>query len=442
MPELPDQPSIEATERPTVAPASRSFLSRIGIRFTFIYLLFYCYFGLSIIPFVGDWLASPVELVWRLICPWAAVHVFHLSGAVTQYHPTGSGDTTLDYIRVFCYAVLAALGAVIWSILDRKERRSQILYPWIRLIVRFYLASILLFYGFSKVLPLQFPAPDFTRLSETFGEASPMGLLWAFMGASPPYEIFSGLAEVIPGLLLLFRRTTTVGALIAAAVITNIVALNFCFDVPVKLFSSHLLLMALFLLIADTVPLWRFFILRRFAHLQSICIPRLEHRALRTTAIVLQILVIGSILYSATSPNYARYKKERSAANHAVLSGVWELDGDLNSATRHDSFADSERTWWRLYIPPSGRLGVRTGGGKLLRFVSDSDEKGHALHLKGWRNEHSAELSYLRRDLEHLILTGTIDRGHVDLRYHLLDPGQFLLTTRGFHWISEDPYNL
>ncbi len=164
---------------------------------------------------------------------------------------------------------------------------------------------------------------------------------------------------------------------------------------------------------------------------------------MRTTAIGLQILVIGGILYGAISPNYAYYKKNgATATQNSVLNGAWELDASANSASLQDSSADSEDEWRRLYLPPAGGLGVRTAGGKLLRFVSNADEKAHALHLKGWRNDHSAELSYLQRDKEHLVLTGTIDRKHVDLRYHRVNPGQFLLTTRGFHWISEDPYNL
>jgi hypothetical protein len=71
------------------------------------------------------------------------------------------------------------------------------------------------------------------------------------MAASTAYTFFCGLTEVTAGTLLLFRRTLTVGALVAVAALVNIVLLNFCYDVPVKLYSSHLLMMALFLLIAD-----------------------------------------------------------------------------------------------------------------------------------------------------------------------------------------------
>ena len=101
------------------------------------------------------------------------------------------------------------------------------------------------------MFPTQFIFPTFGRLVEPLGEFSPMGLLWNFMGYSTPYIIFSGLAEVTGATLLLFRRTATLGAMASAAVLLNIVMLNFCYDVPVKLYSLNLLLMAIFLMAPD-----------------------------------------------------------------------------------------------------------------------------------------------------------------------------------------------
>src|SRR5437899_11151387 len=98
---------------------------------------------------------------------------------------------------------------------------------------------------------MQFPPPALDRLVQPFGDASPMGLAWTFVGASPAYEIFTGTGELLGGLLLTMQRTTLLGALVAAGVMAHVVALNFCYDVPVKLFSSHLLALALWLMIPD-----------------------------------------------------------------------------------------------------------------------------------------------------------------------------------------------
>jgi hypothetical protein len=270
-----------------------------------------------------------------------------------------------------------------------------------------------------------------------------MGLLWAFMGASPAYEKFGGWAELVPGLLLLFRRTSTAGALIAVAVMGNVVALNFCYDVPVKLFSSHLLLMALFLLIPDVAPMWRFLLLRQVSKLEGVWIPRFERRGLRVAAVVLQILVIGGALYNAVSGPLEAYRTiQRTAGQMPGMSGVWDLDTITASASGQIPSHGGESEWRRLMVPPFGRVGVRTASAKLLRFVSTQDDKKRVLRLKGWRNDHFAELFYQRTDNDHLLLIGTIDRRPVELRFHRFNAEQFLLTTRGFHWVSEDPYNL
>ena len=78
-----------------------------------------------------------------------------------------------------------------------------------------------------------------------------MRLLWHFMGTSPAYTVFTGLVEVVGGLLLFSRRTTTLGALILAAAFANVTLLNFGYDVGVQLNTTIYALMAMALLAPD-----------------------------------------------------------------------------------------------------------------------------------------------------------------------------------------------
>ncbi len=119
--------------------------------------------------------------------------------------------------------------------------------------MRYTLAFTLFGYGFAKDLP--HPPIPLTRLRKASGNVrrffSLAGRPLVVHGrASTAYIIFAGTAEVLPGLLLLFRRTTTLGGLAAFAVLLNVVALNFCYDVPVKLYSTNLVLMSLYRLVA------------------------------------------------------------------------------------------------------------------------------------------------------------------------------------------------
>jgi uncharacterized membrane protein YphA (DoxX/SURF4 family) len=415
----------------------RHLPAALASRFICIYLfltsfVILCGVFLAVIPPVGDFFDRIIHSAYNNAGTWTAVHMFHLSGAVTLPHPTGSGDTTLGYIHEFLMLALAAVMVLPWSLIGPLHRRECSVYPWVKLSVRLMLAYFLLVYGFMKVYPNQFESPDLGRLMETYGESSPMGLMWAFMGASTPYQIFCGSCEAAAGLLLLFRRTTTVGALLGAAVMLHIAVLNFCFDVPVKLFSCQLFLMCLFLLWDDLNPLFHFLVLRRSARLEEIVMPKLESKWLRYARTGLQILVPLWFLWQ-TLPD------ERTGYNSSLvpnpklqpLRGIWEADaGSANSVV-----------WKKIVLDRGRRIAVWTGEGQLLRFIMAIDAAKHSLKLKGWRNDHTCELSYQLSGAEHLILKGKIDQQPVELRFHKVPIPTFLLTTRGFHWISEDPYN-
>lgn len=102
----------------------------------------------------------------------------------------------------------------------------------------------MLAYGFSKVYKTQFPAPNLAQLLEPLGKFSPMALAWTYMGHSEGFNLFTGLIKVLCGLLLIPRRTQTIGSILTMMVMFQIVLLNLFYDIPVKQFSIHLFLMA------------------------------------------------------------------------------------------------------------------------------------------------------------------------------------------------------
>ncbi len=134
----------------------------------------------------------------------------------------------------FVLALLLALSAtVIWSALARRTEYERFA-GWCRIALRYYLGVIMLVYGGAKVIPSQFPPIAVEQISEPLGNLSPQALLWAYMGYSRIYTIFTGVGEALGALLLFFRRTTTLGAAILVAVLSNVVLINFAYDVPVK----------------------------------------------------------------------------------------------------------------------------------------------------------------------------------------------------------------
>src|SRR5262249_12503991 len=131
---------------------------------------------------------------WHEIVKWTGQNVLRLEQPIT-IRPNGSGDTTWNYVQVFCFAAIAAAAALVWSLVDWRSTDYSRVREGLRVYVRFYLACQMILYGTMKVIPAQFPPPALDRLVQPFGDASPMGLAWTFVGASPAYEIFSGAGE-------------------------------------------------------------------------------------------------------------------------------------------------------------------------------------------------------------------------------------------------------
>ena len=167
---------------------------------------------------------------------------------------------------------LAIVGTLVWSLATRRRSHPSV-QKWFTVVLRFAVGATMFTYGFAKVFPLQMPPPSLQRLLEPYGNFSPMGVLWYSVGASPAYEMFVGSAEVAGGLLLMIPPLATLGALITLADVVEVFTLNMTYDVPVKLFSFHLILMSLFLLAPDARRLLNALVLDRPADRSTVPTP-------------------------------------------------------------------------------------------------------------------------------------------------------------------------
>ncbi|MGH7619479.1 MAG: DoxX family protein, partial [Gemmatimonadaceae bacterium] len=168
-----------------------------------------------------------------------------------------------NWLDAFTLVLVAGVGTTLWSLVARKREHHVRLFAWFRLILRFALGTTFLAYGWSKVVPLQMPPGQLTKLVEPFGNFSPMGVLWWSIGASPPYEMFVGLAEVTAGMLLFVPATAQLGAMMGLMDAIAIFTLNMTYDVPVKLFAFHLILMSIALAAPNARRVFELFVLHR-----------------------------------------------------------------------------------------------------------------------------------------------------------------------------------
>lgn len=407
--------------------------TRTAFRFAFVYLVLYNLpFPLNIFPYV-DKAGSFYDSLWTWLVPRLARAAFNKEVSTVV---NGSGDRTYDFLLVACLLVIALIITIIWTVVDRKRPAYQTLYRWLNLYVRFALGTTMIGYGAFKVISSQFPPPTLDRLMQSYGDSSPMGLLWTFMGASETYTMFAGFAEMISGILLFSRRTSTLGALMSIGVLSNVVALNFSYDVPVKLYSSHLLAEAIFLVLPDARRLANFLILNRpveCVRVEPLFRRRGWHRGALVFASLFVIAVVGLSLYQS-------YDQRRSFIGaRSPLYGVWEVEEfSLGQATP----AAAAQHWQRMIFDSPGRVVVQTAADLRERFGLQLDQEKRTLTLRkredpGW----STVLTYNQVSAGVVTLAGALNGAEMTARLRRSEERKFLLTDRGFHWINEFPFN-
>jgi hypothetical protein len=406
---------------------------RTGFRFAFVYLLLYNLpFPLTAIPYV-DKAAEWYNSLWSWIVPRVARAAFNKEVATVF---NGSGDRTFDYLLVACLLLIALVITVIWTVLDRKRLGYPTLYRWLNLYVRFSLGTTMIGYGAFKVISSQFVAPSLERLMQSYGDSSPMGLLWTFMGASEPYTMFVGFAEMIAGILLFPRKTSTLGALMSVGVLSNVVALNFSYDVPVKLYSMHLLAMAIFLLLPDARRLANFFILNRPAECvreQPLFRRTVWHRGALVLASLFVITVVGMSLYQSYD------QRQFLMSRRSPLYGIWEVEEfSLGQSTP----AASNQRWQRIIFDIPNRITVQTPADPHQRFSLQLDQDKRTLTLRKRDDPNwNTVLTYEQVSPEVMTLAGALNGSALTARLRRSEERKFLLTDRGFHWINEAPFN-
>jgi hypothetical protein len=438
----PDPP-VGLQRRTEPAPRWRG-ATRVAFRFTFSYFTLYIVFtqmiaGLLYLP-VGRLPQFGEIPPMPMLIEWTAKHLFGVTRPLVILG-SGSGDKTYDWVQAFCLLVIALVATAIWSALDRRRPNYATMHKWFRLFVRFALGSTMISYGIAKAIPLQMPTLFLSRLIEPYGNFSPMGVLWYSIGAAPYYERFVGCAELLGGLLVFLPRTSLLGALICLADATEIFALNMTYDVPVKLFAFHLILLSLVLIAPDAIRLANLFLLNRNPGASTQQALAKSVRGNRM-AVAAQVVFGAYLLGMNVRASVQSRRAFGEAAPRSALFGIWNVDEmSIDGQTRAPLLTDHER-WRRVVFQRTTGMTLQQMDETLVPYGAVIDTITRSIAVtKGGDKAWKAAFSFQRPSKEQLLLDGDMDGHKIHMRLQLFDYTRYLVVNRGFNWIQEYPFN-
>ncbi|MFM7520818.1 MAG: hypothetical protein ACKO9B_10160 [Planctomycetota bacterium] len=151
--------------------------------FRFVFVWFLCEFHSALVQLAPlfEPLAIALDRAKRPFYVWIARTV---CGIRIESFSESSGDTTYDWVRVATNLAIAAVGSAAWTLFDRRSRSQPRLADGLRTAIRFTVALAMFTYGLAKLFAVQFPPLEIPTLLRTYGDSSPMGLLWVFMSAT------------------------------------------------------------------------------------------------------------------------------------------------------------------------------------------------------------------------------------------------------------------
>jgi hypothetical protein len=376
------------------------------------------------------------QQAWLGSVNWVGTNILSISYEITIL-PNGSGDTTYNYVLIFIFMMMAIIGTGIWTLFDYKRTHYEKLWYWFVIVLRYYLGTVLLTYGFIKIIQTQFPAPSLETLLQPYGESTSMKLLWTFMGYSKAYNVFVGLAEAGAGMLLLFKRTRLMGALMSIAVMSNVVVLNFCYNIPVKLLSTHLLVISVILLLPDIKRLVAFFVLNK--PIASVPLQPVYQSA-RGKAIytILKTIIVGGFLVFNILQVVGMQQQLAEFSKRSALYGIYDVQEFILNGDTLPALTTDTRRWKRMYIHHPGTISIQYMDGGSIYWSCQVDSLHHTMNLASMGSTVTTAYNY-QINHDTLIMTGGDPR--TTITFLIKRPESLPLLNSKFNWINEYPDN-
>ena len=436
--------------------------TRIVFRFVFAYvLLFYLSFSAFFAPFSVPF-ALLSRAFWSVIVPWISAAILDVPVPAM----VSDGDGLAQWIMFGGSFVLAIVATIVWSVLDRRHQYEQ-LHAWLRVIARYLLGVAMVTYGLAKIAHLQMLPPHLAKLVQPLGESSPTSLLWIFMGSSSAYSVFTGVVELLGGVLLFNRRTATLGALISFAGMCQVVALNLAYDVSVKIWSMNLAALAVVLLIPEMRRLMNVLVLNRpteSVEFRPLFSTRRRNQVAFRIGMVCLVLTLGFRTFGLMNGRGSAY-----ARTPTPLWGIHEVESfAVDGVERAPLITDAKR-WRTVVIERSGLASIRfmddsvhdyltqvdtaastvvflpnpdptitTAGATRLAYdpniIDDRFEEATEEGSKAYR------LQFSQAADGRLTLGGEWGDSSIEVLTSRVDESDFLLLNRGFHWVQSYPY--
>ena len=217
-------------------------------RITFIYILFLC---VPIDKMLFAYLGQQIDWTDINCRDLFIIATYKHISLIDLYDNEGFKWGLLGYVNFILPVLIAIPVALLWTWLAKEKKEYDTLQYWLQVVLRYRVGLGMIAWGYRKLMPSQMVLPTYSILNTPFGDIQAQKHYWQSVGIVPGYEVFLGFAEFIPGILLLFRKTSALGATLTFVVMINVALANHAYDGSVHIHSFCYAILAFIILYQD-----------------------------------------------------------------------------------------------------------------------------------------------------------------------------------------------
>jgi hypothetical protein len=227
-------------------------------------------------------------------------------------------------------------------------------------------------------------------------------------------------------LLLLWRRTTALGALILAGALTNVVAMNFGYGVGAKVFAVTYLLTALFLLASEARRLADMFLFNRPVAPATLALA--GRPAARRASLTLKALVVLAMVGWHLARARGAYFRIGDGAPLPPLYGLYEVEEFRHAGGAAPAAPDTAAGWSRVALAENSLAAIQPARGAVQRYIVETDTAARVLRMQPRIGApHPITLRYVRQADGRLRAAGTAGADSVAMLLRPVGLGEFRL---------------
>ena len=246
-----------------------------------------------------------------------------LSPKLAQYIlPSGLITLGLSIIFTFVFSFY-------WHNKEKKALiNSEKITSWLITILRYWIAFLLIDFGFQKLFETNFALSYHINDSLVY-TLTGSELTWNYFGHSYGLSVILALFQIIGSILLLFRRTTLIGVTLLLPVVFNIVLINIFYQIgPITLFTSILISFGLlYLVYQQKVDIIGFF--NQYKNTLPIIGNNLSRTSARLFCVIIPCLFVLYYNYDVfhSKKYFGKWRVEKMTRNGKITAETeWEKD--------------------------------------------------------------------------------------------------------------------